>query len=106
MTITKAELANLLVENMGLNHREAKDMVEAFFKEASDCLERGEEVKLSGFGVFSMRDKPERPGRNPKTGENIPISARRVVTFHPSNSLKEAVGASPCLAQARETQAV
>lgn len=100
MTITKAELANLLVERMGLNYREAKDMVEAFYKEIADCLERGEEVKLSGFGVFSMRDKPERPGRNPKTGEEIPISARRVVTFHPSNNLRSAVEASPALAAA------
>lgn len=99
MTITKAELANLLVERMGLNFREAKDMVEAFYKEIADSLERGEEVKLSGFGVFSMRDKPERPGRNPKTGEEIPISARRVVTFHPSNNLRAAVEASPWLAE-------
>ncbi len=98
MTLTKADLANILFEKVGLNQREAKEMVEAFFKEVSDCLERGEEVKLAGFGVFNMRDKPERPGRNPKTGEEIPISARRVVTFHASGCLKDAVEASSLLA--------
>ncbi len=98
MTLTKADLANALFDRIGLNQREAKEMVEAFFREISDCLERGEEVKLAGFGVFNMRDKPERPGRNPKTGEEIPITARRVVTFHASGSLKDAVDASPSLA--------
>lgn len=98
MTLTKADLANALFDRVGLNQREAKEMVEAFFREISDCLERGEEVKLAGFGVFNMRDKPERPGRNPKTGEEIPITARRVVTFHASGSLKDAVDASPSLA--------
>ncbi len=97
MTITKADLTVLLYEQVGLNNREAKEMVEAFFTEISDCLERGEEVKLAGFGVFNMRNKPERPGRNPKTGKEIPISARRVVTFHPSGCLKDAVDASPYL---------
>src|SRR5438876_3291582 len=82
MTLTKAELADLLFEKVGLNKREAKDMVEAFFEEIRGALERGESVKLSGFGNFQLRDKPQRPGRNPKTGEEIPISARRVVTFH------------------------
>ena len=84
MTLTKAELADLLFEKVGLNKREAKDMVEAFFEEIRGALERGESVKLSGFGNFQLRDKPQRPGRNPKTGEEIPISARRVVTFHAS----------------------
>lgn len=88
MTLTKAELADLLFEKVGLNKREAKDMVEAFFEEIRVNLERREEVKLSGFGNFQLRDKPQRPGRNPKTGEEIPISARRVVTFHPSAKLK------------------
>lgn len=97
MTLTKADLAVKLYEQVGLNNREAKEMVETFFKEISDCLVRGEEVKLAGFGVFNMRDKPERPGRNPKTGEEIPISARRVVTFHPSGCLKNAVDFSPHL---------
>lgn len=90
-TITKAELSAAIVDGVGLNHREAKDMVEAFFAELVACLEAGEEVKLSGFGSFSVRDKPSRPGRNPKTGEAAIISARRVVTFHPSNALKDAV---------------
>lgn len=87
-TLTKAELADLLFEQVGLNKREAKDMVEAFFDEIGKALIRGESVKLSGFGNFVLRDKPQRPGRNPKTGEAIPISARRVVTFHASQKLK------------------
>ncbi len=87
-TLTKAELAELLFERVGLNKREAKDMVETFFEEIRDALVRGEAVKLSGFGNFQLRDKPQRPGRNPKTGESIPISARRVVTFHASQKLK------------------
>ncbi len=90
-TLTKAELAELLFERVGLNKREAKDMVETFFAEIRDALERGEAVKLSGFGNFQLRDKPQRPGRNPKTGEEIPISARRVVTFHSSQKLKSTV---------------
>lgn len=97
-TLTKAELAELLFEQVGLNKREAKDMVETFFDEIRDALVRGESVKLSGFGNFQLRDKPQRPGRNPKTGEEIPITARRVVTFHASQKLKglvEASGTSP-----------
>jgi len=97
MTLTKANLAEQLSSSIGFNNREAKELVEAFFSELSDCLERGEEIKLTGFGVFSMRDKPERPGRNPKTGEEIPISARRVVTFHASGCLKSAVDNNPDL---------
>ena len=97
-TLTKAELAELLFLHVGLNKREAKDMVETFFNEIRAALERGESVKLSGFGNFQLRDKPQRPGRNPKTGEEIPISARRVVTFHASQKLKaqieEAAGTS------------
>jgi integration host factor subunit alpha len=87
-TLTKAELAEMLFDRVGLNKREAKDMVETFFDEIRDALERGDCVKLSGFGNFQLRDKPQRPGRNPKTGEEIPISARRVVTFHSSQKLK------------------
>ena len=90
-TLTKAELAELLFEQVGLNKREAKDMVETFFDEIRNALERGEAVKLSGFGNFQLRDKPQRPGRNPKTGEEIPITARRVVTFHASQKLKTMV---------------
>ena len=89
--ITKLDLTEAVADGIGLNHREAKDMVEAFFAEIASCLEAGEEVKLAGFGVFNVRDKPERPGRNPKSGESIPVLARRVVTFHPSQSLKDAV---------------
>jgi len=90
-TLTKAELAELLFEHVGLNKREAKDMVETFFEEIRFSLQRGESVKLSGFGNFQLRDKPQRPGRNPKTGEAIPITARRVVTFHASQKLKNLV---------------
>ena len=88
MTLTKAELADLLFDKVGLNKREAKDMVESFFEEIRATLESGTSVKLSGFGNFQLRDKPQRPGRNPKTGEEIPITARRVVTFHASQKLK------------------
>ncbi len=91
MTLTKAELADLMFERVGLNKREAKDMVESFFEEIRMALERGESVKLSGFGNFQLRQKPQRPGRNPKTGEEIPITARRVVTFHASQKLKQLV---------------
>jgi integration host factor subunit alpha len=87
-TLTKAELAELLFDRVGLNKREAKDIVDTFFEEIRDSLVRGVEVKLSGFGNFQVRDKPPRPGRNPKTGEIIPIAARRVVTFHASQKLK------------------
>jgi integration host factor subunit alpha len=91
MTLTKADLADLLFEQVGLNKREAKDMVEAFFEELRTALEKGDSVKLSGFGNFELRKKSERPGRNPKTGEEIPITARRVVTFHASQKLKSKV---------------
>ncbi len=91
MTLTKAELADMLFEKVGLNKREAKDMVETFFEEIRHGLEAGASVKLSGFGNFQLRDKSTRPGRNPKTGEEIPITARRVVTFHASQKLKAMV---------------
>lgn len=94
-TLTKAELAELLFERVGLNKREAKDLVEAFFDEIRLALEEGDAVKLSGFGNFQVRDKPQRPGRNPKTGEVIPIAARRVVTFHASQKLKSMVEQVP-----------
>lgn len=93
-TLTKAELAEMLFERVGLNKREAKDMVETFFDEIRGALENGHSVKLSGFGNFQLRDKPQRPGRNPKTGEEIPISARRVVTFHASQKLKSQIDGS------------
>lgn len=91
MTLTKADLIQLIVDTVGLNKREAADMVEAFFEEISRALEAGDDVKLSGFGGFHLRDKPARPGRNPKTGETAVVTARRVVTFHPSQKLKVAV---------------
>ena len=90
-TLTKAELAEMLFDQVGLNKRESKDMVEAFFDVIREALEQGDSVKLSGFGNFQLRDKPQRPGRNPKTGEIIPIAARRVVTFHASQKLKSLV---------------
>jgi integration host factor subunit alpha len=90
-TLTKAELADLLFEVVGLNKREAKEIVDIFFEEIRESLVDGQTVKLSGFGNFQLRDKPQRPGRNPKTGEAIPIAARRVVTFHASQKLKSFV---------------
>jgi integration host factor subunit alpha len=87
-TLTKAELAELLFERLGLNKRESKDMVEAFFDLIYATLLSGDDVKMSGFGNFDLRQKNQRPGRNPKTGEEIPISARRVVTFRPGQKLK------------------
>jgi integration host factor subunit alpha len=91
MALTKAELTDLLFENVGLNKREAKEIVESFYEEMRAALQNGDGVKLSGFGNFQLRAKPQRPGRNPKTGEEIPISARRVVTFHASQKLKSMV---------------
>ena len=91
--LTKADLAERLFEELGLNKREAKEMVEIFFDEIRFCLEQNEHVKLSGFGNFDLRNKRQRPGRNPKTGEEIPIMARRVVTFRPGQKLKQRVEA-------------
>ncbi len=90
-TITKAELAATLYEEVGLNKREAKEFVELFFEKIREALEQGKSVKLSGFGGFSIRDKNQRPGRNPKTGEEVAVSARRVVTFKASQKLKDDV---------------
>ena len=97
--VLQTDIVAALFERLGLNKREAKDMVEAFFEVIRDALENGESVKLSGFGNFQLRDKPQRPGRNPKTGEAIPIAARRVVTFHASQKLKALVesGAEPAV---------
>ncbi|MCY4286429.1 MAG: integration host factor subunit alpha [Thiotrichales bacterium] len=93
MALTKADMAEKLYEELGLNKREAKELVEMFFEEVCAALEAGTQVKLSGFGNFDLRDKNERPGRNPKTGEDIPITARRVVTFRPGQKLKARVEA-------------
>ena len=86
--VTKAELTEVLFDELGLNKREAKELVEQFFEEVIAALVAGDAVKLSGFGNFELRDKEQRPGRNPKTGEAIPISARRVVTFKAGQKLK------------------
>lgn len=91
MALTKANMADNLIEQLGLNKRDAKELVEFFFEEIRTCLEEGEQVKLSGFGNFELRDKSQRPGRNPKTGEDIPVSARRVVTFKAGQKLKARV---------------
>ena len=90
--LTKAEMAERLYEELGLNKREAKELVELFFEEIRQALEHNEQVKLSGFGNFDLRDKRQRPGRNPKTGEEIPITARRVVTFRAGQKLKTDLG--------------
>ena len=94
MTLTKANFADSLFEELGLDRREAKALVELFFEEIKDSLEQGKPVKISGFGKFELRDKTSRPGRNPKTGEETPISARRVVTFRSGNKLKARVDPS------------
>ena len=93
MAITKADLTEQLFDELGLNKREAKEFVEQMFEEIKRALEKGDQVKISGFGNFELRDKEERPGRNPKTGIEIPISARRVVTFRPGHKLKARVEA-------------
>lgn len=90
--LTKAEMADNLSEKTGINRREAKQLVELFFAEISNALISGEVVKLSGFGNFELRNKRQRPGRNPKTGEEIPISARRVVTFRAGQKFRRRVG--------------
>jgi integration host factor subunit alpha len=89
--LTKAQLAELLFEQIGLNKRESKDMIDAFFDLISASLVDGKDVKVTGFGNFQIRTKAPRPGRNPRTGEAIPIEARRVVTFHASQKLKEQI---------------
>ena len=93
MSLTKADIADRLFNEVGLNKREAKEFVDAYFEVIRQALESGENVKLSGFGNFQLRDKNQRPGRNPKTGEEIPISARRVVTFRPGQKLRARVEA-------------
>ena len=93
MALTKADIADRLFNEVGLNKREAKEFVDAYFETIRQALESGENVKLSGFGNFQLREKNQRPGRNPKTGEEIPISARRVVTFRPGQKLRARVEA-------------
>lgn len=96
--LTKAQLAELLFEQIGLTKRESKDMVDSFFDLVSDSLVLGDDVKISGFGNFQIRTKAPRPGRNPRTGETVPIQARRVVTFHASHKLKEQIQQEVCSA--------
>ena len=91
--LTKTDITKRLYDELGLNKRESKDLVEMFFEEIRGALAAGDKVKLSGFGNFNLREKSQRPGRNPKTGEEIPISARRVVTFCPGQKLKARVEA-------------
>lgn len=90
-TLTKADLAKHLDEEIGLTNREAKEIVELFFKFVTEALVKGQQVKISGFGNFTLHDKRERPGRNPRTGEEVPVTARRVVTFHCGQKLKARV---------------
>ena len=91
MALTKADMAERLFDSVGLNKREAKEFVDAFFDVIRDTLHAGSGVKISGFGNFDLREKSQRPGRNPKTGKEIPISARRVVTFRSGQKLKARV---------------
>ncbi len=93
MALTQADMAESLFNEMGLNKKEARELVHLFFQELVASLAVGEPVKLSGFGNFALRDKKERPGRNPRTGEKIPVPARRVVTFRPGKKLQARVEA-------------
>ena len=88
MTITKDSLVEMVHNEIGLNKREAKDLIESFFEEIKKSLEDGNDIRLSGFGNFHLRDKAPRPGRNPKTGIEVTISSRRVVTFKSGLKLK------------------
>jgi integration host factor subunit alpha len=90
-TLTKADLSDLLFDQLGLNKREAKDFIDEFFDLITLKVTEGQDVKISGFGNFSVRTKSSRPGRNPRTGEAVVIQARRSVTFQPSAKLKEAI---------------
>lgn len=91
MTLTKAELVKMLIEKQDFEKDIAKVFVDDFFEEMAKILESGDDVKLSGFGNFELRDKKSRPGRNPKTGESVPVSARRVITFKPGQKLRSRV---------------
>jgi len=97
-TVTKAQLADALLDSAGLEKHQALRFIEAFFTRIADSLGSGEEVKITGFGSFVTRAKAQRPGRNPRTGEPVPVSARRVVTFHASKKLKEQIHKMPAAA--------
>ena len=90
-TITRADIVEYLHTQLGINKSESKKLIEDFFDEIKDSLARNEEVKLSGFGNFELLNKKSRPGRNPKTGEDVIISARRVVTFRAGNKLRKKI---------------
>ena len=98
-TLTRADLAEALVEQVGLPRNESQELVELVLREISNALVNGETVKLSSFGSFGIREKGERIGRNPKTGEEVPITPRRVLVFRPSNIMKERINAG--LSQSR-----
>lgn len=91
MTLTKADMAKYLDKVIGLSHQDAKKIIMLYFKYIGEALCKGQQVKISGFGNFILHDKKERPGRNPRTGEDVPVTARRVVTFHPGQKLKARV---------------
>ena len=93
-TITKADIVEYLHNQLGLNKTESKQLIENFFEEIKKSLEKNEEVKLSGFGNFKLINKKSRPGRNPKTGDPVTISARRVVTFKAGNKLRKRISSS------------
>jgi integration host factor subunit alpha len=92
MSLTKSTFTQQLHHEMGLNKRDARELVELFFEDMKQALAQGEPIRLSGFGTFDLRDKGHRQGRNPKTGENVPITARRVVKFKAGKTLKQKVG--------------
>jgi integration host factor subunit alpha len=106
MALTKADMVEKLFNDLGINKKDAKDLVDQFFEEVKTALAEGRSVKLSGFGNFDLRDKNQRPGRNPKTGEEIPITARRVVTFKPGQKLKVKVEAFEAFTQESPEAAV
>ena len=93
-TLTRADLAEVVVKRIGLPRNESADLVELVLSEISASLEKGEQVKLSSFGSFGVREKKQRIGRNPKTGEEVPITPRRVLVFRPSAIMKNRIDAS------------
>ena len=105
MALTKAEMAEALFNQLGLNKREARELVDLFFEEVRAALSNGEQVKLSGFGNFDLRDKNQRPGRNPKTGEKVEVPAKKIPFFKPSKELKDFVNTSEAAASAGATSA-
>lgn len=106
MALTKAELADILCSKSSLSRQDAKDLVDNFFNEIATALAQGEEIKLSGFGNFTVRDKKARPGRNPRTGEEVTISGRRVVTFKQGKKLKTLLAESNLDPKALEPETV